>query len=290
VAREIWLVDPAPKVVEKLKEALTKLGDFMQSQQLPAAPESVPQLKGDEARAAFIERFREVQRCKTQLEQYTDLPAETRSEVEQLLPRDQLNAYRGVYLSTAQQLKERQGKGGDQTSPVIEQLDFEFVLFASAVIDYDYIMKLLANYSAKTPGRQTMSREQLIGLIEADAKFIDERELITAYVRTLEAGQGLDEKTIREGYSAFKKQRHAAELTTIADRFGLEREQLTAFTDEILKRRVFDAEQLTELLEPLGLGWRERRKKELDLMDALAPVLKKRAPGREISGLSAYEA
>lgn len=289
-AREIWLVDPAPKVVDKLKEALGKLGDFLASQDLPPAPESVPQLKGDEARAVFIERFREVQRLKTQLDQYTDLAPDTRAEVEQLLPRDALNAYRGVYLSTAQQLKERQGKIGDKApSPEIEQLDFEFVLFASAVIDYDYIMGLLANFSAKAPGKQSMSREQLIGLIEADAKFIDERELITAYVRSLQAGQGLDEKAIREGYQRFKRERQTAELGDIADTHGLARERLAAFVEVILQRLVFDGEQLTELMEPLGLGWRERRVKELALMEALVPVLKKRAAGREISGLSAYE-
>jgi type I restriction enzyme R subunit len=289
-AREIWLVDPAPKVVEKLKTALGQLGDFLKSQDLPPRPESVPALRGDEARAAFIERFREVQRLKTQLDQYTDLAPETEAEVEKLLPRDELNAYRGVYLATAQRLKEQQGKHGDKApSPVIEQLDFEFVLFASAVIDYDYIMKLLASFSAKAPGRQTMNREQLIGLIQADAKFIDERELITAYVRTLEAGQGLDEKAIRDGYQRFKTQRHAAELAAIAQSHGLEPERLDAFVESILQRLVFDGEQLTELMEPLGLGWRERRVKELALMDALVPVLKKRAAGRDISGLSAYE-
>ena len=289
-AREIWLVDPAPTVVDKLKDALTKLGDFLQSQDLPPAPESVPALKGDEARAAFIERFREVQRLKTQLDQYTDLKPELKAQVEALLPRDDLNAYRGAYLATAQDLKERQGKSGDKTpSPVIEQLDFEFVLFASAVIDYDYIMKLLANFSSKTPGKQSMNREQLIGLIAADAKFMDERELITDYVRGLQAGQGLDEKAIREGYQRFKAERLSAELAAIATQHGLTPERLQGFTAAILQRMVFDGEQLTELMAPLGLGWRERRVKELALMDALVPVLKKRAAGREISGLSAYE-
>ena len=45
-----------------------------------------------------------------------------------------------------------------------------------------------------------MSREQLIGLIAADSKFIDEREDITEYVRSLKAGEGLDEAAIRAGY------------------------------------------------------------------------------------------
>ena len=41
------------------------------------------------------------------------------------------------------------------------------VLFASAVIDYDYIMGLIARFSAKAPGKATMSREELIGTIKA---------------------------------------------------------------------------------------------------------------------------
>ena len=48
-------------------------------------------------------------------------------------------------------------------------------------------------------------------------------------------------------------------------------------------------EQLTDLMEPLGLGWRERRERELALMADLVPLLNKRAHGRDISGLNAYE-
>ncbi|NKF20989.1 type I restriction endonuclease subunit R [Solimonas marina] len=290
-AREIWLVDPAPTVVDKLKEALAKLGTFMESQDLPPKPESVPALKGDDARAMFIERFREVQRLKTQLDQYTDLKPELKTEVDKLLPRDDLNAYRGAYLATAQDLKERQGKSGAPAgnSAIIDQLDFEFVLFASAVIDYDYIMKLLANFSSKMPGKQTMNTDQIIGLIAANANMMDERELMADYVRCLSRGTGLSEKEIRDGYQRFKTQRLSAELADIAEQHGLAPERLQAFTDAILQRMVFDGEQLTELMAPLGLGWRERRVKELALMDALVPVLKKRAAGREISGLSAYE-
>ena len=288
-AREIWLVEPAPKVVEKLKAALGKLEDFMKSQGLEAKPESVPALKGDEARAAFIERFREVQRLKTQLDQYTDLPPDAEAAIEQLLPRDELNAYRGVYLETAQRLRAEQGRGGAAPENAVDQLDFEFVLFASADIDYDYIMALLARFSSEPPGKLKMSREQLIGLIQADAKFMDERDVIADYVRTLTAGQGLDQKEIEAGYRRFRDERHAAELAAVARKHGLASASLQAFVDAILQRMVFDGEQLTELLEPLGLGWRERRDAELALMADLVPLLKKRASGRDVSGLSAYD-
>jgi type I restriction enzyme R subunit len=289
-ARKIWLVEPAREVAKKLKDAVADLNTFLESQGLPPAPESVPALRGDEARAQFVKSFKEVQRLKTQLDQYIDLPEEERAAINEVLPPDTLNAYRGVYLSTAHELKKLQDKKGDTPpTPVVETLDFEFVLFASAEIDYDYIMGLLARYSQQVPGPRTMTREQLIGLIQADAKFIDEREIITAYVNELQPGQGLDKAEITAGYQRFRENFHAAALARVAEKHSLSVERLQAFVDLILQRLVFDGEQLTELMEPLGLAWKARRVAELALMDDLVPLLKKRAAGREISGLSAYE-
>jgi type I restriction enzyme R subunit len=56
-----------------------------------------------------------------------------------------------------------------------------------------------------------------------------------------------------------------------------------------MERMIFDGDALRELLEPLGLSWRERTQRELALMDELTPILKRRAGGREIAGLAAYE-
>ncbi|NWO07351.1 MAG: type I restriction endonuclease subunit R, partial [Alteromonadaceae bacterium] len=161
--------------------------------------------------------------------------------------------------------------------------------FASADIDYDYIMNLIARFSGQTPAQQEMSREQLIRLIRADAKFMGEFDEITEYVRTLETGQPLTEEEVRDGYLRFKDERHAAELAAVADKYGLTNDALKGFVDGILERMIFDGEQLTDLMEPLALGWRERREKELALMDDLVPLLKKHAGGRTISGLNAYE-
>ena len=59
--------------------------------------------------------------------------------------------------------------------------------------------------------------------------------------------------------------------------------------DGILDRMIFDGEQLSDLFEPLDLGWKARGKAELALMKELVPFLKKQVGGREISGLAAYE-
>ena len=290
--REIWLVDKAPVVIDGFKKAVADLGEFMQSQGVEATPDQANNLMGDDARAQFINRFKEVQRLQTQLDQYTDLTDEQREQIEQTLPKDDLRAFRGVYLETARRLKEQQGTpGGDgeQANPEVDQLDFEFVLFASALIDYDYIMKLIAKYSGQDPKKMKISREQLIGLIQSDAKFLDEGEAIAEYVRSLKEGEGLDEAAVRAGYAQFKAEKQAREVADIAQAHGLTTQTLSAFVDTILQRMIFDGEQLTDLMAPLELGWRERRERELALMDVLVPVLKKRAEGRNISGLNAYE-
>ncbi|MXY08213.1 MAG: type I restriction endonuclease subunit R [Rhodothermaceae bacterium] len=291
-AKEIWLVEKAPIVIDKFAQAVADLHCFMRSHGLVARPDRVTNLQGDAARVEFINRFKDVQRLKTQLDQYTDLTDKQRRLIEHTLSSDDLRAFQGAYLETAHRLKHQQGKLGKGDQPVnpdVEQLDFELVLFVSALIDYDYIVKLIAKYSNQDSKKLTIGREQLVGLIRSDAKFLDEREEITEYIRSLRKGAGLDESEIRAGYQQFKVDKRARQIDNLARTHGLTNESLSAFIDTILRRMIFDGEQLTDLMEPLGLGWRDRRERELALMAELVPLLKKWAYGRGISGLNAYE-
>lgn len=291
-SREIWLVDPAPAVIEQYEQAVAAIGHFLTEKDVVAEPKGVYNLKGDTARIEFVNRFKEVQRLKTQLDQYTDLDEEQKARINSVLPEDDLRSLRGAYLETAQRLKEQQGKTGEQASPdqeAIEQLDFEFVLFSSALIDYDYIMGLAARFSQEKPGKQTVSREQLVNMLSASSNLMEEREDIIDYINTLQAGEGLKEQDIKRGYQAFKAQKAHSEITALAERHGLNCDDLQNFVNAILDRMIFDGEQLSDLFEPLELGWKARSKAELALMDELVPFLKKQASGREISGLAAYE-
>jgi len=287
-AKEIWLVDAAPVVIEKLDSAVAKLQEFMQSQGLDCKPEEVNNLKGDDARGQFINLFKEVQRLKTQLDQYTDLNEEQTASIASVIPEDTLRAFKGMYLDTAQDLKNKQDKGSE-SDEAIQQLDFEFVLFASSVIDYDYIMGLIVQYTQNKPAKQKMSRENLIGLLASSANLMDEREDIIAYINQLKTGEALSEKEIRAGYEAFKATKAAKEINDMATKHQLQGETLQTFVNNIMSRMIFDGETLSDLLAPRELGWKDRTKAELALMEDLMPLLKKLAKGREISGLAAYE-
>lgn len=287
--KEIWLVDAAPVVINKYQKAVTELNDFLKKKGLEPQPEQVSNLKGNAARAEFVNYFKEVQRLKTQLDQYTDLTTEHEEQIEKALPDDDLRSFKSVYLETAKRLKETQEKGSDNIDPQVQQLDFELVLFASAVVDYDYIMALIARMTQKPAAKQKMTKEQLISMLSSYSNLMEERDDIVDYINSLEVGKGLNEEQIRKGYESFKEEKHNKELSVIAGKHGLTTTAIKTFVDGILNRMIFDAEALNDLLAPLNLGWKDRAKKEVALMEDLAPQLKRLAGGREISGLSAYE-
>lgn len=288
-AIKIWMVDPAPVVMENYQKAVEALGIFMQEQNLVNEPQEVYNLKGDAARITFVKNFKEVQRLKTQLDQYTDLDEEQKAKIETILSKETLQEFRSSYIETAKQLREIQQKEGDEAPPEIQQLDFEFVLFASAVIDYDYIMKLTADNIGKKPSKQNKTKEQIKSLLKSNSNLMDEGDDMSEFIDSLDWSVGQSENELHSGFIRFKDDKYNKELAAIAHIHGLQTADLKAFVEMVMSRMIFDGEKLTDLLEPLDLSWKERRVKELALMTDLVPQFKKLAQGREISGLAAYE-
>lgn len=295
-ARQVWLVEPAESINKKYKKAVADLRNFMNLHNLEFKASEVANLRGDEAKAGFINYFKEIQRYKTQLNQYTDLiqtdvystQVVSEPQVGYGFTDEDLLAFRGAYLDLAYSLKKKREKKSEPVSSEIEDLDFEFVLFASSLIDYDYIIELIARYMG-SPIKMRMTKEQLISLVSSSANLLDERDDIVAYIDSLDGVNGKTEQEIKEGYEVFKTEKFANELITIANIHKLSVTSLQNFVQTIVERKIFDGEKLSELVEPLELGWKDRTRKEYAIMSDLVPLLKRMADGQKISGLSAYE-
>ncbi len=288
-AKEIWMVDPAPVVIDQYQKAVEELGEFMKEHDLAIEPQEVYNLRGDAAKIAFVQNFKKVQKLRLELDQYTDLNEDQQSIIESILPKEKLQEFRSSYIETAKQLREIQQKEGDAAPDDIQQLDFEFVLFASAVIDYDYIMNLIADSTQKKPSRQKMTKAQVISLLKSNSNLMEEEEDLTDYINQVDWTKGQTAEELKQNFETFKVEKYDKELSAIANTHGLKATALKSFVEKIMSRMIFDGEKLTDLLEPLELSWKERRNKELALMADLVPQLKKLAQGREISGLAAYD-
>lgn len=285
--KEIWLAEPKEEVIHQLQEAVTSLNELMQHHGLECKPSEVSNLKGDTARIEFINTYKPIQKLLTKLEQYADLTEADQQTIDNLISPTEQGGWKFQYLEIAKRFQEPNPPELDTDINPDELPEVELVLFASALIDYDYIIKLISQ-STQSTKTEKMSREQLIDLILSDANLIDEREDWIAYIESLPSNQSMSEQKIKEGFTKFKAQKNTQALKNIATSFKLDFAELKAFFDHTTSRKVLDDDQLGELFHGQELGWKARGQKKLELVHTLAPILQKATDGKEISGLAVY--
>lgn len=271
-----------------------ELRQFIEAQGLTFTPDAPYRLKGVLAQDAFLEKFKAVQKAKTTLDQYTDLSPKQQERIDTLLPPETHEGFKGGYLEIARRRRrERQHDAGSAIegdsggTPEGRQLafDFEYVLFADATIDYDYIMQLVSGMTKTT--HQQLTRQQLIALIKGNANFIDEQEMLLAYIDTIDWRYGQDKEAVIAGYEQFKEAQYRTALESIAEKHGLPLSGLSDFVSRVMGRMIFDIEPLNALLKALGYTtMTARRQKREAILQDLIPHLAQRAEGKEISGLN----
>ena len=291
----IWLVEPKEEVIKNYKDAVSDLEAFMHRQQLMLSPEDVYNICGNEAKCQFINRFKQIQKLKTKLDQYTDITEEEEQQIENILPSEDMIGFRAAYLETAKTIKFTKSADQDTINANNEELnddniDFDYVLFASVIIDYDYIMELIAKWTGRET-KQKLTKEQIINIIKSSSNFMDDGDEIIEYINSLDKdnlnGKTVDE--VKRNFEDFKHQKYDNEIGGIATDFQLGIDPLTAFINRTLDRLILDGDDITELFGKLDLGWRERVTKEKEFMSRIVPLLKRMAKGKEISGLNAWE-
>jgi type I restriction enzyme R subunit len=90
--REIWLVDAAPQVIANSTKPSPGWLSSWQSQGLANTPDQVGNLKGDEARAGFVNLFKDVQRLKTQARPIHRSHRADQANIAAVMPEDQLKS------------------------------------------------------------------------------------------------------------------------------------------------------------------------------------------------------
>lgn len=94
--------------------------------------------------------------------------------------------------------------------PDFDMLDLEFLLFASASIDSDRVMKMIAKLTGQDLDNARVGLERLVERIRSDAGFHDERGDLVEYVRSIDNhGRCLDETAVRDGYERFKAEKRS---------------------------------------------------------------------------------
>ena len=291
-AAKIWLTKSAEEVVKLLDVAVQRLYTMMESYGLEPEPEEVPNLKGDAARADFVEIFKDVQRSILQLDQYIDIPPELQARIDAIMPPEKRLAFRTAYLELGRELRQKRAAESpdDVSEPtdVMQDIDLELVLFASAIIDYDYIISLIARMvNEKEPERREVTREEIVALLRSHSNLPEDREDILEFVGHPEAINGRTADEISDEFRRFREAKWHRLVHQMAQRHGVDQGRLSNFIESTLDVMRYDDSHLSDLFTDEGLGWRDRVTKKNALRADLVPLIRLRAAGQAIDNLPA---
>lgn len=285
--KEYWLVEPAETVVEKYKDAIAQLQTVMNGMGLECKPDEVINIPQGENASHFIDAFKDVQRLALKLDQYVDLPEELKTAIENAMPEDTLQQFRTAYLDLARRTHNDDGSRTEKT-PEGEEPDFELSLFSSALVDYDYIMKLLARYTDTKVEKVKITKEQLLEVLSSSVDLMNERDYLKAFIEEeLKKGSGMSEAEIRERYKAYKDKRFNQQIAALAQEYGIDTAALENFVEETAKLRRIDEDTLRDLLSHID-SWKQRKAAKEVLLARLAPLFALLSGGNTIEGLNAY--
>lgn len=291
-AAKIWLVEPVEKKVEQLEEAVGDFCNVMLSRGLKPVPEEVPNLKGDAARAELVERFKAVQRLMLQCNQYVDIPPELQARINAIMPPDTYQAFRTAYLELGREMRQKRAAespdDGSEPTDVMQDIDFELVLFASAIIDYDYIISLIARMvNEAEPERREVTREEIVALLRSHSNLPEDREDILEFVCHPEVINGRTADEISDEFRRFREAKWHRLVHQMAHRHGVDQEGLSEFIESTLDVMRYDDSHLSDLFTDEGLGWRDRVTKKNALRADLVSLIRFRAAGQAIDNLPA---
>ncbi|MCX6733472.1 MAG: type I restriction endonuclease subunit R [Candidatus Peregrinibacteria bacterium] len=167
-AKEI--VFKKPYDVQK-KDFEDKLGELREK--VPTAA-SVDDLQGEEEKAVFVKTFRDLLRIKSSLETFADFSFKDLGITEQ-----EFYDYQSKYLDVYGDRK----NNDSGAESILDQIDFEIELTVRDVIDFDYIIQLIAGLKNVTSDVVRKKKtEEILRLFDRDAQLRKKKDLIKKFI------------------------------------------------------------------------------------------------------------
>jgi type I restriction enzyme R subunit len=185
-------------------------------------PTGVLNLKSEEEKVEFVKVFREILRLKSSLETYTDFSFD---DVE--VNEEEFFDYIGVYFDIYNESKV------ESEDSKIKEIDFSIELIRSDLINYDYIIKLLASLKEDTlieSDEYKKKKEELLKQLERDIRLRDKKELIEEFINN--NLKQISKENIKEEFEKFWDEKKEEKLKTIAKEIDANFDKLKEFIKE----------------------------------------------------------
>lgn len=167
-AKEVVFKKPYEEQKKDFENKLSQL-----KEKVPTV-DSVDDLQGDEERAVFVKTFRDLLRIKSSLETFAEFNFSELGISEQ-----EFYDYQSKYLD----IHEERKKHDPEVESILDQIDFELELTVRDIIDFDYIIHLIAGLkNISSDALRQKKTEDILKLFDRDVKLRKKKELIRKFI------------------------------------------------------------------------------------------------------------
>lgn len=167
-AKEIVFKKPYEEQKKEFEEKLTELRE-----KVPTVV-SVDTLQGEEEKAVFVKTFRDLLRIKSSLETFAEFSFGELGITEQ-----EFYDYQSKYLDIYEERKNHES--GDES--ILDQIDFELELTVRDIINFDYIIQLIAGLkNISSDAVRKKKTEDILRIFDRDTKLRKKKDLIRKFI------------------------------------------------------------------------------------------------------------
>jgi type I restriction enzyme R subunit len=210
--------------------------------------ESVDTLQGEEEKAEFVKTFRDLLRIKSSLETFAEF-----SFTELGITEQEFYDYQSKYLDI---YEDRKTEGKES---ILDQIDFELELTVRDIINFDYIILLIAGLKDISSDRlREKKTEDILKLFDRDVQLRKKKDLIKKFIE--ENLPKIDKAdNIEKAFTEFWASERANVLKDLAQTEKIPVEKIENLVGEYLYTQKFPGEQDIADLLPVAPKILERR-------------------------------
>ena len=169
-AKEIVFKKPYEVQKVQFEEKLSEL-----KEKVPNVSD-VDLIQSEEEKASFVQSFRDLMRIKSSLETFAEFDFKDLGISEQ-----EFYDYQSKYLDL---YEERKNKDGKELESILDQIDFELELIGTDIVNFDYIIKLIAGLKDVTSDTlREKKTEDILKIFDRDIQLRKKKELIKKFIK-----------------------------------------------------------------------------------------------------------
>lgn len=218
-AKEVVFKKPYEEQKKEFEEKLQKLREN--------APtiDAVDNLQGEEEKAEFVKSFRDLLRIKSSLETFAEFSFEDLGISEQEFY-DYQSKYLDVYTESKHVEKEKDS--------ILDQIDFELELTVRDLINFDYIIQLIAglkNVTSETV--RAKKTDEILKIFDRDVTLRKKKDLVRKFIEENLPRVGRSED-VESAFSEFWASERSETLRKLSETENITKEDIEALVGEYL--------------------------------------------------------